>query len=309
MDRSLGVTMGQWWLPRDSTVQSIDHPCTDGEQGVRVATVDPWYRKKDVRVVQVGEVGCVPSVTLQTHTQTPKQSDAESRLLSEYTARFGAVENDAIKSTPWGRIALPMHRELSEAEQKAEHLREGLITQKQQARAVVAEGPYRDGAPVYAHFLGSDAPRSDRWATLSTVLQLMTLADGWANHCRRTLPSTIAEANPETCLLQIGDLGWYNDTVPDPLGHRAHYRGSCVDIRLFRTVASRYEAWWNRPDDRTDAKGGYSQALTQAFLQFAIETANVTDVHFNDPAIQRALPAVTPARGHDDHIHLCFSDG
>ncbi len=214
-----------------------------------------------------------------------------------------------MKSTPWGRIALPMFRELSATDLRAEQAREGLFTQKQKERAVVAEGPYRDGKPIYAHFLGSDAPRSDRWATATTIRQLMALADEWATHCRQALPPQIPEANPDTCLLQIGDLGWYNDTLPDPLGHRDHYRGTCVDIRLFRTVASRYEAWWNRPDDRPNAKGGYSQPLTLAFLRFATETEKVTNVHFNDPAVLEALPDVTAARGHDDHIHMCFAGG
>ena len=306
-DRHIGVPMGERWVPRDSLVQAVDIKCADGHHGIRIHTVDKWYRRKNMQLVQPGEEGCLSPQVLQGADIPVGDPVSEAQLRAVFTERFGGIDTSALKSTPWGRIALPMTHELSVAARAAEIEREGLVTQKQQQRAVVAEGPSRDGAPVYAHFLGSDAPRSDRWGTLATVTQILALADEWSTHCRTILPNVIAEANAATCLLQIGDLAWYNDDLPDPLGHREHYRGTCVDIRLFRTEASRYEAWWNKADDRSTAKGGYSQALTQAFLRFAIENASPTVIHFNDPVVMEALPLVTAARGHDDHIHMCFA--
>jgi hypothetical protein len=230
----------------------------------------------------------------------------DARIRAEFTDRFGAIEATSIKSTPWGRVALPMVHELSAAELEEERVRESLQTPKQQERAVVAMGPVMDGHPVYAHFLGSDAPRSDRWGRPETVIRLLELSRAWAVHCRTTLTTTIPDANPETCLIQFGDLGWYNDLRPDPLGHRDHYGGNCVDIRLFRNTPSRYEAWWNRADDRGLGHGGYSQALTAAFLDFALKTAGPSVVHFNDPVVVDSVEEVTASRGHDDHIHMCF---
>jgi hypothetical protein len=92
---------------------------------------------------------------------------------------------------------------------------------------------------------------------------------------------------------------------PDPLGHEEHYTGRCVDLRLFREDGSRYEAYWNRADDRSAAVGGYSVALTEAFLTHALQSAPVEVAYFNDPAI--SVPGVEPHPGHDDHIHLCLS--
>ena len=304
--RELGLQMGAHWLPRDSMVSASAGVCDAQERSVKVVTVDPWYRVPGVTVVPPGTVGCVAADSLTGAKSAPGDPVMEAQVRAAYVERFGPIEETAIKSTPWGRIALPMAHEFSAAELQDEIKREKLQTPKQRERAVVAMGPEIDGHAVYAHFLGSDAPRSDRWGRPDTVIRLMDLSLAWAKHCRSVLPASIPEAGPETCLVQYGDLAWYNDRRPDPLGHRDHYAGTCVDIRLFRTKPSRYEAWWNRPDDRPGASGGYSQALTAAFLAFAVQTAEPTVIHFNDPAVQENVPFVTPARGHDDHVHMCF---
>ena len=303
-NRLLGVPMGTGWVPRDSTLQLASHECPDGEQSVQIVSVNEWYRVKGVEVVAPGEVGCLPKSVLK--DRKVQLEPAEQRLKQFFEQRFGSIPTAAIQSTPWNRVALPMVRELTPAELERVYKREGLLTAKQRERAVIAEGPMRDGKPIYAHFLGSDAPRSDRWATPSTIERLLVLADEWAMYCRNRLSKTMPEANADSCLLQIGDLAWYNDLRPDPLGHREHYLGECVDIRLFRSPASRYEAYWNREDDRAGERGGYSRSLTQAFLRFAVEHAAPTVVHFNDPVVVQRIPMVTPARGHDDHIHMCF---
>jgi len=305
-DRELGVGMGERWVPRDSRVQPVERACEEEEQGIQIVSVDDWYRLKGKTLVERDEIGCLPKAVLKPVAESPGLSPSELQLRRSYEDRFGPIVASAIKSTPWGRVALPMAHELSSSELDAEYRREGLLTARQKERAVVAEGPARDGHPIYAHFLGSDAARSDRWGTLATVEGLLSLADAWSQFCRERLPEVTPEANPASCLIQFGDLAWYNDARPDPLGHRQHYPGSCVDIRLFRFPASRYEAWWNRADDRAGERGGYSQVLTQSFLSFAVAHSSPSVVHFNDPVIVQAIPQVTASRGHDDHIHMCF---
>ena len=111
-------------------------------------------------------------------------------------------------------------------------------------------------------------------------------------------------SNPRSCTLQIGDLAFYSDQRPDPLGHRDHALGTCVDIRLFRQDGSRYESYYNRPDDRPGVTTGYSADLTGSFLRTAAGEARI--LYFNDPVVVVDVPAVQSSRGHDDHIHLCF---
>lgn len=239
-------------------------------------------------------------------TPLEERTETEAAIYQAYVRHFGSSQSVQVKVNEWGRVALPLVRELSQPERAAEMRREHLLTSKQQERATDAIGPIRHGAPVYTHFLGSDEPGSDRWGTRDTILKLLALFDGWAEHCRTALPSIISEARPETCTVQVGDLGWYNDTTPDPLGHTDHHRGTCTDLRLFRNDGSRYEAWWNQPDERPEAKGGYSRALTGAFLTFAAQHHKPSVLYFNDPALVATVPGLVASPGHDDHIHLCF---
>ena len=303
-DRQLGVVMGTQWVPRDSTIRVVPSSCPAGELGVEVTSVDAWYRRKDVKLVEAGATGCLSGDVLTPADERVRP--AERRLRQFFEARFGSISASAIKSTPWDRVALPMVHELSRSEIQEAYSREGLVTTKQRERTVIAEGPRKDGKPIYAHFLGSDAPRSDRWATIRTIERLLELADAWAEFCRTQLSESVPEANADTCLLQIGDLAYYHDILPDPLGHRTHHSGECVDLRLFRFPASRYEAYWNRRDDRTGKRGGYSRVLTKAFIAFALEHSTPKIIHFNDPSVVQSFAAVTPALGHDDHIHMCF---
>jgi len=304
--RQIGLVMGDVWLPRDSMVAPVPGACGVQSRSVQVLNVDPWYRTPGVELAQVGQTGCVPTSALTPAGPSGGDAVVDAGIRAEFVDRFGPIDATSIKSTPWGRVALPMVHEFSEAEREAERSREGLKTPKQRERAVVALGPTVDGHPVYAHFLGSDSPRSDRWGRPDTIIRLLELSRAWAVHCRTVLPATVPEANPETCLVQFGDIGWYSDVRPDPLGHRDHYNGTCVDIRLFRTPPSRYEAWWNRADDRGQGRGGYSQDLTASFLAFAVQSARPSVVHFNDPSVVNEMEAVTAATGHDDHIHMCF---
>ena len=301
----IGVMMGEKWVARDSTVRVVEGTCAEGAQSVTIQTVGGWYRKLGVELAGVGESGCLPATVLSS-LESDGSERAERQLKDAFTSRFGPIDAGKISSTPWGHVALPMEHELTPAERELLFQREHLHTAKQRERATDAVGPKRDGVPVYTHFLGADAPLSDRWGSPALVLTLLEVFDEWTTHCRRDLAPALTVARPETCTVQVGDLAWYSDFIPDPLGHRTHFKGNCADIRLFRDDGSRYEAWWNRPDDRPEAAGGYSQALTQAFLSFVTTRFEPSTVYFNDPEVISAVQGVRASRGHDDHIHLCF---
>lgn len=209
--------------------------------------------------------------------------------------RFGPLALTDILWTDSGRVSLPWVHWSTDEEVAATHQQEQLDTPDRQEKAVRAAGP----GDAYLYFKGADPVRSDVWGTPSTILALVdTLAD-WAVACR-----ALHAVRPEVCTVQLGDISWFSDKRPDPLGHRDHYAGTCVDVRLFRSDGSRYEAYWNRPDDRPGfaERGGYDAALTAAFIDHLIARPEVSRVLFNDPAATSA----TRARGHDDHLHVCF---
>jgi len=209
--------------------------------------------------------------------------------------RFGPLGLTSIHWTDGGRVSLPWVHWETDEEVATTYTREALDTEDRQERAVRARGP----ADAYLYFKGADPIRSDIWGTPATIHALIdTLAD-WQAACRATRPD-----RPEVCAVQLGDISWYSARRPDPLGHRDHFAGTCVDVRLFRADGSRYEAYWNRPDDRPSftESSGYDAVLTGLFIDHLLAREDVTRVLFNDPA----LTSATAARGHDDHLHVCF---
>ncbi len=276
-------------LPVGSVVQDAPIACATGV-GVEVRVSHDTYG----RPAPVGARGCVPEhllSPLDDCSVRPVDPDTLAglvRVRDTYAEHFGQIALTELGWTDWGYVSLPL-RDLTADELAAEWAREGLVTPVQREKAVVAVGP------AYVHFLGADAPGTDVWATPTTVEHLLRLSSAWSRRC--TAPA---------CTIQIGDLAWYNAQLPDPLGHRDHNEGACVDIRLFRTDGARYEAWWNKPDDRTGTQA-YDRARTTDFLTFAIANAPVTTVYFNDPAVIAAVPGLRAAKGHDDHIHMCFA--
>ena len=302
----VGVDAGDVWIPRGTTVQPRKGDCPHETVPVTILVVDEWYRIKRVRLPHSGQEVCLRAADLRRLGEPDGDDRAERAVGAAYFQHFGPIHASALRSTPWGRVALPFARELDADAQAKEWSSESLRTDDQRSRATIAEGPRRAGEPVYTHFLGTDAPRSDRWGTPAFVMELLSLLSGWSTHCVETLPAQISHASPRSCTVQLGDLGWYSDARPDPLGHKTHFDGNCVDIRLFRDDGSRYEAWWNQSDDRPGVTGGYSQALTAAFLRYATTRHSPTTVYFNDPAVISAVEGVEAQPGHDDHIHLCF---
>jgi len=300
-----GVPLGERWLPRGSVVEAAASDC-GALQGVTVLRVDPWHRIPEAALAEVGASGCVEPASLA-RVDTGSAGDA---LLAPVTAaleqHFGApdaaLSDFVIGRTDWGRVSLPL-RYFSAEEVAAQYGPERLMTTKQREKAVVATGPAAaDGTPVYLHFLGSDAPRSDVWGEPDMVAGLLALARGWFDHC----VEAVSPDAPGRCTLQIGDLSWYGPARPDPLGHRPGHLGRCVDLRLFRDDGSLYEAYWNRQDDREGMAGGYSQAMNLAFLRYALSEHPVSSVYFNDPGVYSVVDGVDALGGHDDHIHLCW---
>lgn len=228
---------------------------------------------------------------------------AAAEVRAAYVAAFGPPPAGGLFPTsPWGYAGLPLVHLRTAAEIREEWAREDLQTPEQREKAVTDLGPERpDGVPYYAHFLGRDVRFTDQWARPATIAALLGLIRAWSDHCTGTLARS-----PAVCTVQIGDLAFYDGLRPDPLGHADHYEGTCADIRLFRSDGARYEAWWNRPDDRPGHPSAYDEGLTRAFLAFASSRSDVSAAYFDDPAVYGSVPGVHPVRGHDDHMHLCF---
>jgi hypothetical protein len=290
------------FLPRGALVEPTTATCEPGSTAVVVRSVHPTYGEP----VPVGTIGCLPTEAvgptppLCEGAARPIPPDVErgiAAVRAAWESRFGPLSGE-VPWTDWGFVGLPVVA-LDDAAIAAERAREHLDTPERVEKGWVSVGPTRDGVPVYAHFLGSDAPGSDLWGEPDAIVAVLDLTDRWWTHCTDDL----GEA-PARCTLQLGDIAWFNPVVPDPLGHRDHHTGRCVDVRLFRTDGGHYEAWWNQPDDRPGVDGGYDRDLTRAFLAWTMASTEVTTAFFGDPEI--GVAGVEPKHGHDDHVHLCF---
>jgi hypothetical protein len=226
---------------------------------------------------------------------------AVKRVEARYKQHFG--QSVFVAHSGFGYLGLPLQQMLSKAEIVEEQSRESLVTAEQREKATTAIGARQGLGEVYTHFLGADARFTDFWGSEALVTSLVDLAAGWYPHC---LTLHEEDANPRSCTLQVGDLAYYNAMRPDPLGHYDHPEGHCVDLRLFRNDGSRYEAWYNRSDDRNAVEGGYSASLTREFLEYAVANVpNLGPLYFNDPSVIGGLSQVEARPRHDDHIHLC----
>ncbi len=329
-------------LPRGALVQT-DGRCPDGSVAVELLSTPRWYNAA-LALPPVGARGCVSADALRAPEPSfLVQQDAwplrggeivalggtcdawtvdgqavgrdalatllpvSARTLADairvrdaYEAYFGPLALHEVPISGGAFVGLPLPQALDGAAIAAAYSAERLDSPERRQRAVRWLGGALDGRPSYAHFLGADPGWSDVWADPDTIVSILGLAAGWARACPRR------ETAPDTCLLQLGDLAWFEGVLPDPLGHKDHYAGRCLDLRLFRDDGSRYEAWWDRADDRPGVAGGYDRELTIAFLRWVTTEQPVTTVLFGDPVAVRAVPAVRFAADHDDHVHLCF---
>ena len=214
-----------------------------------------------------------------------------TQLTSQWFSEFGNWIWGRVWVNDWGRVALPLTY-FVRSEQQNEYAKEKLRSPEQKSRATVAYGPR------WLHFLGTDPLFSDVWGTPEYVQQLMFLTKVWNTWCQeRDFVS-----NKDSCLMQIGDIAWFNPKNPDPLGHKTHDQGTCVDMRLFRSDASRYEAYWNKGDDRKGFSKAYDKKLNAAFIDFMWDQG-ASVILFSDKSTHAKW-----APHHNDHIHVCFDD-
>lgn len=223
----------------------------------------------------------------------PELAGVEAVRAAAAAAAGAPVPAGAVRGAPGGRVGLPLAAEWGADAIAAERAQEGLDTPARAERVTVGAGP----GGLYTHFWGADPAFSDLWGPPDAIAAWLRLFADWRAVCVARLHPTA----PDRCTPQVGDLGWFVPARPDPLGHKDHVDGRCLDLRLFRTDGSRYEAFWNRADDRPGRGRAYDGATTRAFVAFAAGRPEVHPVLFNDP--QAAGAARVP--GHDDHIHLC----
>lgn len=271
------------------------------------------------RVLQVQSTEVAPAIRLEPGTLVgcdDLDSLSPTELQAMRPMTLAQVRAHArLPSSPvseWGYVGLPLAHLLTPEEIEAEWEREGLVTDEQREKATSALGPGQP-EPIYTHFTGADPHLTDLWGQPEAVERLVHLATTWYAWCTTELAQAdqragrlIYGATPRTCTVQIGDLAWYGPKEPDPLGHHGHSTGWCADIRLFRTDGSRYEAWWNKPDDRPGRGHAYARNLTGAFIHHALSSGLVEELFFNDPVIVEVLEGVEAVPRHDDHIHLCL---
>ena len=208
------------------------------------------------------------------------------------SAHAAPVGIELFELNPQGRVRLPLETRHGAAHMDELYAQEGLDTPERKEKAEVGVGP----GGAWRHFLGADPALTDCWADPWALARMVRLFSAWNAHCQQVLGHDL-----DRCAPMLGDLSYLDERRPDPLGHRDHFRGDCADLRLWRTDGSRYEAHWNRPDDRPGRGDAYDAETTRAFISFVSARDEVTALLFNDPDAVGA----TPARGHDDHIHLC----
>lgn len=234
----------------------------------------------------------------------PEHLAAVRHVQAAYVRSFGEVGLEAIPWTDWGYVGLPLTHRRTDAEVRAAWEAEALRTEEQREKAVTELGAPVGEGWAYAHFTGSDPRWTDLWGRPETLVFLLDAAAAWHARCLELAPP----GAPRACTLQVGDIAWYNDRVPDPLGHATHRHGRCIDLRLPRDDGSWYEAWWNRPDDREGAWGGCDRDLTGALVAQLVADPRVGALYYNDPSVVDAVEAARAVRGHDDHVHVCVTD-
>lgn len=233
-----------------------------------------------------------PTVRQNLSLLSESQMVVTEELQRNWSTLFQVDMSGRVWVNPWGYVSLP-HRIKGPEEMVIEYKKEHLTTPKQREKSIRAVGPN----DLWFHFWGSDPPMSDAWAPKERIIEWVALAHGWKQHCTNENLGTESQ-----CILKIGDIAWLNAHLPDPLGHQYHFKGNCMDIRLFRTDESSYEAYWNKADDRGGYGVPYNRDLTQDFVQFVQNGYSVERFYFNDPSISGVLPS----KGHDDHLHLCL---
>ena len=332
-DLEVGLWHGEKMLPTHTLLSVFDTPCAAGQQmeviglpSYSKALKGPLVQPGDRLCLKLDKVSLPSGLVVYAHEEIPQWSmrsgdlkpfdasmscdikqigqgqmslltaangQAVTALQQHWQTVFGTDFLGQVEINPWGYVALPHGQILTVSDAAAADAKEHLDTPSRKEKGIRAIGPNQ----AWLHFWGADQPYSDHWAPPDRIREWVDLAVSWTQSC---LEQKLG--SPTQCALKIGDIAWLNPKLPDPLGHKTHYQGACMDIRLFRNDDSTYEAYWNRTDDRPQAVGGYSQTLTQAFVDYVHSNTTVDVFYFNDTNVK----GVQVSRGHDDHLHLCL---
>lgn len=168
---------------------------------------------------------------------------------------------------------------------------------------------------AFVHVKGGDPLHSDTWGDPDTVCQFTEMAKDWHEYCQNKLG-----LSSQRCTIQVGDISWITpgkrDSGKDPLGHKHHSDGTCIDIRPLRS------------DDKLVGTtinfdfGGYDSNLNSKLIGF-MQKYQASPIYFNDDKlikkyakVERGCDLKSPAKdldqgvlsckGHWNHIHFCF---
>lgn len=105
-----------------------------------------------------------------------------------------------------------------------------------------------------------------------------------------TSASNALANGPQYTPLTVGNISLDQGQKFDP--HHDHRDGLGIDVRPARNDGSTGAVTWQSPL--------YDRAATQRLVDAFRATGQVSKIYFNDPNIR----GVTPARGHDNHMHI-----
>ncbi len=155
-----------------------------------------------------------------------------------------------------------------------------------QATAIIRRGPFN--TYHYPTHLGEDES-NDEWGKPESVCAFMQIAKHWRdNMCPR---------DDDTCNIGFGHV--YH---PQSLGkHSAHQSGECFDIRPF----SKNDSKRFQKVNMNDKNSGYDRDMTNNLIQLLAKGGG-TGILFNDLTIKNKQKSKSIAKGHYNHIHVCF---
>lgn len=167
----------------------------------------------------------------------------------------------------------------------------------------------------YVHYKGGDPLHSDSWGHPDTICELISIAREWHQFCQNKLGKS-----KKQCTMQIGDISFITpgkmQSGKDPLYHKHHNDGTCVDMRPLRVD----DAWIGTTINYDTL--GHDSNLNKAFIDFVSER-NASPIYYGDQKIlsrnskaTRDCDMTNPNNdldkgvlgcpGHMNHIHFCL---
>ncbi len=245
---------------------------------------------------QEGEDLLIPGICNKISTVPLEQASQLQKLVAKIADTYDLKKNDVhekIEVNEWGLVRLVM-----DDDQKLDD-------------EIMGRSPNKS----FVHYQGSDPHGSDTWIEPKSYCGLINLTEGWKKIC--------SGAN---CTPQIGDISFRTPSkvqgkITDPLGHRHHASGTCVDVRPFRNDSQFKGVTITDPTGLLE----YNRKTTAEFLKYLI-SQNIGPIYFNDqelvaeygPKINQSCNLEEPEKdigrgllycqGHDNHIHFCFNE-